>query len=81
VSCQKNVFDNLAKNHPYSYKLKWLHTKIEMEVNKICLVEFLYSKNYRDIITCDVHINVCHLLFGQSWQYYTRVIYILFYQR
>jgi len=63
------------KNHPYSYKLKWLHTKIEMKVNKRCLVEFLFSKNYKDITIRDVHINVCHLLFDQPGQYYTRVIY------
>jgi hypothetical protein len=73
----KNIVGKIkldTKNYPYSYKLKWLHTKIEMKVNKRCLVEFLFSKNYKDIIMCDVHINVCHLLFGQPWQYYTRVI-------
>ena len=55
-----------TEDHPEPYKLQWLRKGNEVKVNKICLVEFLIGKNYKDAVVCDiVPMDTCHLLLGR----------------
>jgi hypothetical protein len=61
--------------HPSPYRVLWLQKGHQVNVTKLCLVEFKIG-GYKDEILCDViPMDVCHLLLGRLWQYDRNVIH------